>query len=160
VEDLASGLIKRFKGLADRIVILCVGDDRVVTDLLGPLVGTGLKCAGVNAYVYGSLDYFINGSNLKQTITHLQKKHFGAKVLVIDSAESDEINYIGIKDGKINFFSKPDLFVGDSAILAYNMKRENGKIKLNQVGYSQIEQQAKIITNSVVKFLNYCYEQY
>lgn len=155
VEDLAGGLLKRLKNDANNIIILCVGSDRIVTDLLGPLVATELKRAGVKCFVYGSLEYTINALNLRQTVNFIKTMHKNSKILIIDSAEGEELNQIGIKDGGINFYSLPDLFVGDCSILAYNMKRENNSIKLNQMGYCKIEFQAKIITNSIIKFFNY-----
>lgn len=155
IEDLAGALLKRMRGIADRPVILCVGSDRLVTDLLGPLVGTNLKHHGVNAYVYGDIHFPINATNLKSVAEFLTKKHFGAKILVVDSAEGEELNFIGIKDGAINFYSLPEFFVGDYAILAYNMKRNHSSIQLNQMGYYQMEHQANIITNSIIRFLNY-----
>ena len=137
------------------IVVLCIGEDKVVSDSLGPMVGSMLKNKNIKTFVYGDLNHTINSKNLIYAINYINKNHNNAKILIVDSAVGSELNYIGIKEGAINCYSLPDLFVGDFAILGFNVLNGNGKYKMNCIGLNQIQNQASIISNAVTKSFNY-----
>ncbi|MBE5735411.1 MAG: DUF1256 domain-containing protein [Clostridiales bacterium] len=67
-------------------VIMCVGSDRVVSDMIGPLIAEILvNKYDVDAYVYGRLDNPIVASNLKSAYRYIRSSHPDKKVIVIDA---------------------------------------------------------------------------
>ena len=63
-------VLKRLlKGSKKTPVIACVGSDLSVGDSLGPIVGTKLKekLAGLNVYVYGTLQKPLTAHEIKYT---------------------------------------------------------------------------------------------
>lgn len=71
----------------DRLpVIVCIGSDRVVSDMIGPLIAEILvNKYDVDAYVYGRLNNPIISKNLKSAFKYIKGKHKGRKIIVIDA---------------------------------------------------------------------------
>ena len=67
-------------------IIVCIGSDRVVSDMIGPLTAEILvKKYDVDAYVYGRLSNPIVASNLKSAFRYIKSQHGGHKIIVIDA---------------------------------------------------------------------------
>jgi len=131
-------------GDSSRKVFLCLGSDKIVFDCLGPIVGTMLVNKKLPHYVYGTLARPITALQVEKAIEFIRKFHYGAEVIVIDSA-------IGKKEdiGIIKAFNhglRPALgidkqmrAVGDKSIMAIVTTKErakkfnNSNVKLHDV---------------------------
>ena len=73
--------------LEEEPVFVCIGSDRITGDCLGPMVGEQLiKKHNVPFYVYGTLDYPVNGKNLSVAIDFLKHVHRGSKIVAVDAS--------------------------------------------------------------------------
>ena len=87
--------------LAEDPVFVCIGSDRITGDCLGPIVGEQLvKRYNVPFYVYGTLDYPVNGKNLSAAIEFLKNIHGTSKVVAIDASLGSYEDIGMIKFGK------------------------------------------------------------
>lgn len=105
-----------------KIVIVCIGSDRVIFDSLGPLVGTLLLDIGISVPIFGSLEDPINSENIEIRIEEIQTNFPNHKVVVIDSGlgEKLDVGLIVVKDGSIKpgaGIDKNILPVGDYVIV-------------------------------------------
>jgi putative sporulation protein YyaC len=84
---LSAALFAYFKREKRPPVLLCVGSDRLTGDSLGPLVGEHLtRVHGLNAFVYGTLDYPVTAKNLAETSVFIRARHPKNKVLAVDAS--------------------------------------------------------------------------
>jgi putative sporulation protein YyaC len=104
-------------------VIVCIGSDRVVSDMIGPLTAEILvNKYDVDTYVYGRLDNPIVAKNLKSAFRYIKAKHNDRKIVVID-ATLGKVSDIGmvklIKSGCIpaGGFGAQTAVYGDISIL-------------------------------------------
>lgn len=87
-------------------VFLCIGTEKVIGDLYGPLVGQKLyenflKKQKNNVVVYGKIGENVVYSNIKSKIEKINSIHNNPYIIAIDSAISEEKNI-----GKIIVSSK------------------------------------------------------
>lgn len=66
-------------------IFVCIGSDRVVSDMIAPLVAEMLVKNRVEAYVYGRLNNPIVSSNLNSAMRYIEGKHKDNKIIVIDA---------------------------------------------------------------------------
>ncbi len=67
-------------------IIVCIGSDRVVSDMIGPMTAEILvKKYDIDAYVYGRLDNPIVAKNLKSAFRYIRNRHADGMVVVIDA---------------------------------------------------------------------------
>ena len=87
----------------DLPVIVCVGSDRVVSDMVAPLTAEYLVDSKVNAYVYGRLNNPIMASNLHSAFRHIMSKHSTSQIIVIDAGlgKVSDIGKVRINKGGI-----------------------------------------------------------
>lgn len=92
--------------IADDVVFLCVGTDRVTGDALGPLVGTYLNGLGYKN-VIGTIDDPTHGTNLDE---RAQRLPAGKTVIAIDAClgSANNVGTMGVIKGSI----KPGAGVG------------------------------------------------
>lgn len=67
-------------------VYLCIGTEKLTYDCVGPLVGTMLVNAGIDAFVYGTLRSPINALLVMEAFRFIRGLHPRAEIVVIDSA--------------------------------------------------------------------------
>lgn len=73
------------------IVVLCVGSDKVVGDMLGVIVGERLRRLNLkNIHIYGDIDEPITQHNIKQVYARIKEEHAHCKIIVVDSRLGDE----------------------------------------------------------------------
>ena len=88
--ELISQDLKRVtKNNPQDYVFLCIGVSKVVSDGLGPKVGSLLKKSHAELLVYGTEDFNVNASNLSRAIEFIRKVHPDKKLVVVDSAVGD-----------------------------------------------------------------------
>ncbi len=66
-------------------IFVCIGSDRVVSDMIAPLVAEMLVKNRIEAYVYGRLNNPIVSSNLNSAMRYIEGKHKDSKIIVIDA---------------------------------------------------------------------------
>ena len=106
--DNLTGMISKtmsFTGFNEdkQLIILCVGTDRSTGDSLGPLIGSELKKANINATVIGDIHNPCHGSNLHSTIEDINNNYDNPYIIAIDSGLGKEssVGSIDCKKGKL-----------------------------------------------------------
>lgn len=139
----------------NNLVFLCVGNSNVWYDSFGPIIGSLLKEKfNIPCFVYGNITNNINSKNLNSYIKWINKIHFDKKIVLFDSALTNENDiYVKIKKGstKCAFYKKDSLSIGDISVLCpikenENLKNFNFKELLNNVLLI-----SNIISNSILK---------
>lgn len=92
-------LMKNLRG-KDMPVFLCVGSDKFVCDSLAPIVAEILRNRhNIMAYVYGGLDYNINGNNLIEAVNYVETQHPYSTIVLIDATLGDDVGKICLTKG-------------------------------------------------------------
>lgn len=108
-------------------VFLCVGSDKVVADSLAPIVGEILvNKYNIPAFVYGSLDYNINATNLSFVINYIECEHPHSQIVLIDATLSQNVGNVIVTNGSFAGLGKilPIKKLGDFSILGVVGKKE------------------------------------
>ena len=102
ISELANKLV--FK---EKPIILCLGNEKIIADSLGPLVGYFLiNKYNLNTSIYGTLGRNVTNFNIDLYYKYIKKYHKNTPILVIDSS-IDAIQYLGnIKIEENNLISK------------------------------------------------------
>lgn len=111
------------------IVFVCIGTPRIVGDSVGPRVGTKLVEAGINAYVYGTLDRPITALNLHRYRKMLAQYHRRDVIVAIDATMGNisDIGTIKLADGGLRpagAFRSRSAKLGDVGVMAIVGERE------------------------------------
>jgi len=97
IEKLSKGLLPHLEG--KKIVVLCIGSEKVVGDSLGPATGTMLVNAlDSDVIVYGMLDGNVNAKNLLLVKNMIKTLHRDRLLVAIDAAlgTSSEVGTVQI----------------------------------------------------------------
>ncbi|MGN0166149.1 MAG: spore protease YyaC [Lachnospiraceae bacterium] len=97
------GLIDKNRKRGQKLVILCIGTDRVMGDCLGPLLGYRLKKTGCSGIIYGDLDSPVHAKNIPDVVKEIKKKHPRAFIIAIDASlgTQSHIGYITLGVGSL-----------------------------------------------------------
>ena len=104
-------------------IVICIGSDRVAGDMLGPLVGSSLRDEYHLPYpVYGALGESVNGLNLEEYLSMIERRHGGSRIIAVDAAlgKADDVGTIRLKRGGIRAggaMERPFDRVGDVGIV-------------------------------------------
>ena len=85
-------------------IVICIGSDRVAGDMLGPLVGSSLRDEYHLPYpVYGALGESVNGLNLEEYLSMIERRHGGSRIIAVDAAlgKGEDVGRIRLKKGGI-----------------------------------------------------------
>ncbi len=101
--ECLKGLIYKNKKKSERLVLLCIGTDKVMGDCLGPLLGYMLKKTGYAGIIYGDLDSPVHAKNIFEVIEEINKKHPHAFIIAIDASlgNASHIGFITLGVGSI-----------------------------------------------------------
>ena len=110
-------------------VFVCIGTPRIVGDSVGPRVGSKLIEAGVNAYVYGTLERPITALNLHRYRKMLAMYHRGDVIVTIDATMGmlSDIGSVKLCDGGLRpagAFRRRSAKLGDVGVMAIVGERE------------------------------------
>lgn len=141
-----------------KLVMVCVGTDKIIGDSFGPFVGTLLNEIKLdNIIVYGDLINPIHALNVDERSKEIKMKHPNDLIIGIDASLSSE-DYIfdvdykkrPLKPGKgVGKELNP---VGEACILCYTDTIES-KIKINKIRLGDIYKNAKFLV-SLIKELD------
>ncbi len=142
--------------LTEKTVILCVGTDRCVGDILGPLVGTLLKEKNFRFPVYGTMAAPVHAMNLKESIEKIDLLHPIKLLVVIDACLGikESIGIIRIKKGPIfpgKAVGKRLPPIGDISITGIvDEIRYDNFYPIYNVRFDFIQKIAEVITESLM----------
>ena len=129
--------------------IICLGSDKVLSDMVGVLVGDKLKQLGIKTFVFGDSCHTVELKNLEFLLSKIQNKN----ILYIDS---------GISKNKGNIFFCPDGIrlkngkkYSGASICAGTIYLENNKIMLANTSYRNIVKYVEIIVQSIINYANF-----
>lgn len=143
--DLSSDLLKKFGTKVP--VVVCLGSDKVLSDMVGVLVAENLKKNKANTFVLGGLDRQIMASNVESII----KKFPNKNVLFVDSGMlKNQIvfdpNGIRLNCGK---------FFEGASITAGTILKSNGKFLFATTPAKNVFYMAKKISDAILEYLWY-----
>ena len=103
-------------------VIVCVGTDRVVSDMIAPLTAEYLVAKQIPAYVYGRLANPITNRNLHSAFRYIHDSHKGKQIIVIDAGVGKmcDIGKVRVNRGGIipaGVFGGSRVMYGDVSIM-------------------------------------------
>ena len=90
--------------MARKIVVICIGSDRVAGDMLGPLVGSSLRDEyRLPCPVYGWVGESVNGVNLESYLAMIGARHSGSTIIAVDAAlgKEGDVGTVRLKKGGI-----------------------------------------------------------
>ena len=161
-QDFSKVLRAEFINLKHKPIIMCIGSNKVLSDMVGPLVGTILRKHNIKAYVYGNLNNPITAINLKNFYAYINETHKDAKILVVDSSLGvfEQTGTIILKRGGIipAALNGNKIKVGDLSFLAVTL--DNGlrnKLLLRGAKIELITKMAQIIARSIADSFNHSF---
>ena len=144
--DISSEILKNFG--TEPPVVVCLGSDRVLSDMVGVLVADLLKQRNVNIFVFGGSNRCFNKQNAK----YIAKRIDPSRLLFVDSGLLQQKNsiavmpYLILNDGtKIN----------STSIIAGTIQKENGRVCLAKLAYADLKKYAIAIADSICEYLAY-----
>jgi len=153
INDIKNFAYKIYRKLnkGTKPVFLCVGSDKFVCDSLAPIVGEMLtKKYNINAYVYGGLDYNINGNNLIQAINYVETEHPRSQIILIDATLGDNVGKIIVTSGSYAGLGKvlPIKKIGNFSILGV-VNKKTKTFDLNSTKLKIVLEQARFISKGI-----------
>ena len=144
-----------------KLVVLCIGCDRVTGDSLGPMTGTRLiEQLDKDVIVYGMIDSNINAKNLLLVKDMIREFHDDRMLLVVDAAlgHTSEVGTIqiyshGLYPGSATNKNLP--CVGDISIVGIVNEKINafGLSMLYTARQQTVNSMANAISESIAKAL-------
>ena len=157
VEEIKEFALEVYGRLSDDSipVFLCVGSDKFIADSLAPIVAEILvNKYNVPAYVYGGLEYNINGNNLAFVTNYVECEHPRSQIILIDATLSDNVGKVVVTNGSFAGLGKilPIRKIGNFSILGVVGKR--GKtFQLNTTRLGIIKNLAHFIAKGIAMAL-------
>ena len=145
--SLSAKLLKKFGNNIPTIV--CLGSDKVLSDMVGILVADKLKKLNIKTYVYGGSDFVITTKNLDCLLSKINCSN----ILFIDSAICKEKNNIYYNPKGIKL--KNNKFYDGASIGAGTIFLKKDKIKLADIGLKEIINFVNIIVLSITDYLSF-----
>lgn len=119
-KKLSSLLVDHFNS---NTIVVCIGTNRIVSDCVGPLVGTLLKEKKFNRQVYGTLTKPIHALNIEHELLNIKTLNPDANIIAIDAGigRFDDVGYIQFLNQPLSpgkGIRKTLPVVGDTSIIA------------------------------------------
>ncbi len=85
-------------------LILCIGTDRCIGDVLAPLTGTILQKLNVDFPVYGTLENPVHALNISNNLKKIKSRHPQAYIIAVDASLGckNEVGNIIIRRGSLH----------------------------------------------------------
>jgi len=142
--------------LTENTVVLCIGTDRCIGDLLGPLVGTMLEEKNFRFPVYGTLDEPIHAANISNAVKKIYRRHPTGLFVAVDASLGPK-NYIGtirIKKGPVfpgKAVGKTLPPIGDISITGIVDKSgDNSYFSIHNIRFGLVHKIAKTISDALL----------
>lgn len=144
---LSANLLKRFGKNVPTIV--CVGSDKVLSDMVGVLVADKLKKLNICTHIYGGSDFVVTSKNLDCLLNKIGTTN----ILFVDSAITKTKNCVFFNNKGIKL--KNNKFYGGASICAGTIFYKDNKIQLANIGLKQVNNFANNIILSITDYLSY-----
>lgn len=145
--DLSSKLLKRFGRSIPTII--CLGSDKVLSDMVGVFVADKLKKACVSAKVFGGTELPITKNNLDVLLEKIDNKN----ILFVDSSISDKQDAITFCKTGITLHGGD--FYSGASINAGTISKNGQKLMFANTSYKKIMQFVEVISTSILDFVDY-----
>ncbi len=157
-ENLLNFAYEIYLKLRDRKspVFLCVGSDKFVSDSLGPIVAELLRHKySVDTYVYGGLDYNVNGNNLVEVASYIETMHEGGTIILIDATLDKNIGNVRVSQGAFAGMGRvlPNKKIGNISILGV-VGRKLSNFNLNSTRLKLVCDMAEFIAKGCFLAIN------
>lgn len=144
--DISSMLLSYFG--TEKPIVVCVGCDKVLSDMVGVLVGDILKKRNVQTIVFGGSKRNVNKSVCKFLSTYIDV----SRLLFVDSGALCDDNKILLSPFLLtNDGSK----ISSLSLVAGTIKRTENKYLLATKSYSSIKKYAGIIADAICEYFSY-----
>lgn len=144
--DISSILLKNFG--TNKPIIICVGSDKVLSDMTGVFVADILKIRNIDAYVFGGTKRTINTKVCKFLAKYINHSN----ILFVDSGVLQRDNSILVSP---YFLCNDGTKIDAVSIIAGTISKSNGKILLATSSYLTIKKYAETIADSICEFFSY-----
>ena len=145
--SLSANLLKRFGKNVP--IIVCLGSDKVLSDMIGVLVADKLKKLDVKAFVYGGSDFVITNKNIDYLLNKINSKN----ILFVDSSITQQKNNIIFNNTGIKL--KNNKFYHGASICAGTIFVKNNQLQLACIGLKQICTFVNNIVLSITDYLSF-----
>lgn len=159
--DILSEKILKTAGNLKDYVFLCIGTSGVVSDSLGPKVGSLLmKDNDFSVFVYGTEEINVNAKNMSVAIDFVKTMHPDKKIVVVDAAvgDSTEVGCVQVvNDGIVPGAATNKVLprVGDVSLLGIvSMRGAQNFYSAKADRVELVEKMAYVIAESVKKSSN------
>lgn len=143
--DLSSNLLKKFGTKVP--VVVCLGSDKVLSDMVGVLVAENLKENNASTFVFGGLDRQIMAKNVERIVEKFPNKN----ILFVDSGMSKNQIVFDPKGIRLNCGK----FFNGASITAGTISKSNGKFLLATTSAKTVFYMAKKISDAILEYLGY-----
>lgn len=144
--DISSELLKNFG--TEPPIVVCLGSNKVLSDMVGVFVAEFLKKRNVNILVFGGLNRCLNKVDAK----YLSNKIDASRLLFVDSGLLEKENTIAVSNVlKLN----NGRVINSTSLIAGTIKKENGKICLAKTTFDEVLHFSNIIADSICEYLSY-----
>lgn len=145
--SLSAKLLKKFGSNVPTIV--CLGSDKVLSDIVGVLVADKLKNLNINTYVFGGSNFVVTTKNIDILIKNINSKN----ILFVDSAICKSNNQIFFNEQGIKL--KNNKFYSGASICAGTIFIKNNKLQLAGTSFKQITAFVDSIVLAITDYLSY-----
>lgn len=139
-------------------VVLCIGSSDVVSDSLGPQIGSLLTSRpGTRVMIYGTNDVNVNAGNLSTALDFVRDMHPDKKIFVVDAAvgDSTEVGCVQLIEGGIVPGAATNRVlprVGDISLIGVvSMRGAKNFYASHFDRVSLVKKMAEVIANSIAK---------
>ena len=142
-----SSLLLKYYGL-EKPIIICVGSDKVLADMVGVFVADILKNRGIDTIVFGGSRRNIDNNVCKYLSNHIDN----SRILIVDS---------GLLMAENKVLLSPDFTCNDGSkisalsLIAGTIKMDNNKLLLANKSYNQIKKYVEIIADSICEYFSF-----
>lgn len=136
-------------------VFLCVGSDKFVADSLAPIVAEMLVHKyNISGYVYGGLDYNVNGKNLSMVTHYIECSHPRSQIILIDATLSQNVGKVIVTNGSFAGLGKilPIRKLGNFSILGV-VGKSGRNFQLNTTKLQLVKNLAEFISKGIAMAL-------
>lgn len=141
-------------------IIVCIGSDRVVSDMIGPLTAEFLVKKKVKAYVYGRLHNPIVLKNLHSAFNYISRRHPNQQIIIIDAGVGKLYEVGKVKLHRFGLipagaFGGSNIVYGDVSIMpVVSFVGVDAKTFLSCAKFNVIYNLAQNIADGIVKALD------
>lgn len=146
IYDISSILLKNFG--VQKPIIVCVGSDKVLSDITGVFVADILKKRHINTVVFGGSKRTVNTKICKYLAKYIEHTN----ILFVDSGILQKDNAILVSP---HFLCNDGTKIESLSIIAGTVRKKQNKILLADKGFLSVKKYAEIIADAICEYFSY-----